>query len=45
MKRKEVSGFPEIQAKHKGICKGCKKGKNGKNTFLVVIERIKEYWR
>ena len=33
MERKEVSGFPEIQAKRKGIYKGCKKGKNAKNTF------------
>ena len=33
MEIKEVSGFPEIQAKHKGICKGCEKGKNAKNTF------------
>ena len=33
MERKEFSGFLEIQAKHKGICKGCKKGKNAKNAF------------
>ena len=32
-KKSSVSGFREIQTKHKGICKGCKKGKNAKNTF------------
>ena len=33
MASKEVSGFPEIQEKHEGICKGCAKGKNAKKTF------------
>ena len=30
---KAVEGFPEIQAKHDGVCKGCAKGKNTKKTF------------
>ena len=30
---KAVEGLPEIQSKHDGICKGCVKGKNTKNTF------------
>ena len=33
MARKAVSGFPEIQAKHEGIYKGCAKGKHAKKTF------------
>ena len=33
MASKAVSGLPEIQAKHEGICKGCAKGKNEKKTF------------
>ena len=28
-----VEGFPEIEAKHEGVCKGCAKGKNTKKTF------------
>ena len=31
--RKAVEGVAEFQAKHDGICKGCAKGKNTKNTF------------
>ena len=31
--RKVVEGLPEIKAKHDGVCKGCEKGKNTKNTF------------
>ena len=30
---KAVEGLPEIQEKHDGVCKGCAKGKNTKNTF------------
>ena len=30
---KAVEGLLEIQAKHDGVCKGCAKGKNTKNTF------------
>ena len=30
---KAVSGLPDIQAKHEGICKGCPQGKNAKKTF------------
>ena len=30
---KTIEGLPEIQAKHDGVCKGCAKGKNTKNTF------------
>ena len=33
MTSKAVSGLPEIQAKHEGICKGCAKGKNANKTF------------
>ena len=33
MASKAVSGLPEIQEKHEGICKGCAKGKNSKKTF------------
>ena len=33
MASKEVSGLPDIQAKHEGICKGCVQGKNSKKTF------------
>ena len=31
--RKFVEGLQEIQTKHDGVCKGCAKGKNTKNTF------------
>ena len=31
--RKAVEGLPEMQAKHDGVCRGCVKGKNTKNTF------------
>ena len=30
---KVVEGLREIQANHEGVCKGCAKGKNAKNTF------------
>ena len=30
---KVVSGLPEIQTKHEGICKGCAQGKNVNKTF------------
>ena len=30
---KDVEGLPEMQTKHEGVCKGCAKGKNAKNTF------------
>jgi hypothetical protein len=30
---KVVTGFPEIQVSHEGICKGCAQGKNAKNPF------------
>ena len=33
MASKVVSGLPETQAKHEGICKGCAHGKNAKKTF------------
>ena len=33
MASKAVSGLPEIQAKHEGICKGCAQRKNAKKTF------------
>jgi hypothetical protein len=32
--RKMVTGFPEIQVDHEGICKGCAQGKNMKKPFL-----------
>ena len=31
--RKDVEGLPKIQAKHEGVCKGCAKEKNTKNSF------------
>ena len=31
--RNTIEGLPEIQTKHDGVCKGCAKGKNKKNTF------------
>lgn len=31
--RKTVSGLPEIQTKHEGICKGCAQGNNVKKAF------------
>ena len=34
MASNEVSGFPEIQEKREGICKGCEQGNNAKKTFL-----------
>ena len=33
MASKAVSGLPEIQTKHEGICKGFSQGKNAKNAF------------
>ena len=30
---KDVTGLPEIQIEHEGVCKGCAQGKNTKNTF------------
>ena len=30
---KDVDGLPEMHTKHEGVCKGCAKGKNTKNTF------------
>ena len=30
---KVVTGLPEIQIKHGGVCKGCAQGKNTKNPF------------
>ena len=32
MVSKAISGLPEIQAKHEGICKGCAQGNNAKKT-------------
>ena len=31
---KVVTGLPEIQIEHEGVCKGCAQGKNTKNPFL-----------
>ena len=31
--RKMVTGLPEIQVDHEGVCKGCAQGKNTKNPF------------
>jgi hypothetical protein len=28
-----VTGLPEIQVDHEGVCKGCAQGKNTKNPF------------
>ena len=41
MASKLVSRFPEIQAKHEGICKGCAKGKNTKKTFPCSESKAK----
>ena len=41
MASKVVSGLPEIQAKHEGICKGCAQGKNPKKTFLSNQSKAK----
>ena len=30
---KVVTGLPEIQIKHEGVCKGCTQGKNTKNPY------------
>ena len=30
---KVVTGLPEIQIEHEGVCKGCTQGKNNKNRF------------
>ena len=30
---KVVTGLPEIQIKHEGVCKGCPQGKNTKNPY------------
>ena len=30
---KVVTGLPDMEIKHEGICKGCAKGKNIKNPF------------
>ena len=40
--RKVVEGIPEIQEKHEGVCKGCAKGKNTKNTFPSSESKAKE---
>ena len=42
---KVVEGLPEIQEKHEGVCKGCTKGKNTKNTFPSSKRRKKESWK
>ena len=31
--RKVVTGLPEIQIEHEGVCKGCAQGKNTKNLY------------
>ena len=31
--RKVVTGLPEIQIDHEGVCKGCAQGKNTKNPY------------
>ena len=41
MASKAVSGLPDIQTKHEGICKGCAQGKNAKKTFLSSERKAK----
>ena len=38
---KVVTGLPEIQVKHEGVCKGCAQGKNTKNPFLKSNSKAK----
>ena len=45
MVSKVLSEFPKIREKHEGISKGCAKGRMQRRHFLVVRERLKEYWR
>ena len=47
---KVVMGLPDLKIKHKGICKGCAKGKNIKNPFpksetktIGTLELINSY--
>ena len=42
---KAVSGLPEIQTKHEGICKGCAQGKNVKKVFPSSESKGKRYTR
>jgi hypothetical protein len=39
---KMVTGLPEIQIQHKGVCKGCALGKNVKGSFPSSDNRSKE---
>jgi hypothetical protein len=39
---KMVTGLPEIQIQHKGVCKGCALGKNVKGSFSSSDNRSKE---
>ena len=41
MASKEVSGLPDIQAKHEVICKGCAQGKNAKKKFARSESKAK----
>ena len=38
---KDVEGIPEKHAKHEGVCKGCAKEKNTKNTFPSSERKVK----
>jgi hypothetical protein len=40
--RKMVTGLPEIQIHHEGVCKGCALGKNVKGSFPSSDNRSKE---
>jgi hypothetical protein len=40
--RKMVTGLPEIQIQHEGVCKGCALGKNVKGSFPSSDNRSKE---
>lgn len=36
-----VTGFPELQVDHGGICRGCALGKNAKGSFPTNTNRSK----
>ena len=38
---KVVTGLPEIQINHEGVCKGCSQGKNTKNPFTSSNNKAK----
>nr|QHR90811.1 hypothetical protein Q903MT_gene4837 [Picea sitchensis] len=39
--RKVVTGLPELQVEHDGICRGCALGKNAKKSFPSSSSRSK----